>query len=70
MKSNMGSLDRTARLIASVVFVILYTTETVTGNLAWILLVLAVIFTATSFIRFCPLYLPFNMDTRSEDEKK
>ena len=70
MKKNMGSLDRTTRLIAAVVFVILYATEIVTGNLAWILLLLAIIFTATSFIQFCPLYLPFNMDTRNEDEKK
>lgn len=64
MKSNMGTTDRIIRLIAAVLFVVLYFTGTITGVLGIILLVLAGIFVITSVVAFCPLYLPFKFSTR------
>lgn len=59
----MGSTDKVIRLIVAVVFAILYFTNTVTGTFGLILLVLGAVFVLTSFISFCPLYLPFGINT-------
>lgn len=61
----MGSTDKVIRLIVAVVFAILYFTNTVTGTFGLILLALGAVFVLTSFISFCPLYLPFGINTCS-----
>lgn len=63
MKKNMGSTDRSVRIILAILFAILYFTQTVTGTTGIVLLVLAGIFLLTSFVSFCPLYLPFGINT-------
>jgi hypothetical protein len=63
MKKNMGTIDRIARLIIAAVFLIGYFTNTITGTLGLVLLILSVVFAITSFISFCPLYLPFGIST-------
>lgn len=63
MKKNMSSADRIIRLIISAIIVTLYFTNTVTGTLGIILLVLAGVFTLTSIISFCPLYTIFGIST-------
>ena len=62
MKKNMGNLDRGLR-IAAVIIGILYATHVINGTLALILGILALVFIATSFISFCPLYAPFKLST-------
>lgn len=64
MKPNMGSADRVIRLIIAAVILGLYLAGTITGTLGVVLLVLAAVFAATAFMRFCPLYLPFGIRTR------
>lgn len=68
MKQNMGKTDRALRFIVAVIIGILYMNHTISGMLAGILGLLAVVFVLTGFIKFCPLYLPFGIDTR-EDKK-
>lgn len=63
MKKNMGLIDRVTRILLAVVIAILYFTHQISGTTAIILGVIAVIFVATSFISFCPLYLPFGIST-------
>ncbi len=63
MKQNMGSADKGLRLLAAVVIAILLLTKVVTGTLAIILLVFAVVFLITSLISFCPLYPLFGINT-------
>lgn len=63
MRANMGSIDRIARVLAAVIFGVLYFTGTVTGTLGIVLLVLGAVFVLTSVISFCPLYLPFGIST-------
>jgi hypothetical protein len=65
MKANMGSLDRIIRLVLAVIFAIIFFTETVSGTWGIVLLTLAVVFTLTSFVSFCPLYAPFGFNTCS-----
>jgi hypothetical protein len=69
MKKNIGSADKTIRTIAAVVFAGLIATKTVTGSLAAVLGVLAVVFAATALIGTCPLYLPFGFSTFSAKKK-
>lgn len=63
MKRNVGIIDRVVRLLIAVVLIGLYLTHVVTGTLALVLIVLAVVLVLTALIRFCPLYLPFGINT-------
>jgi fatty acid desaturase len=63
MKKNMGNTDRLVRLIAAAIFAVLYFTNIVTGTFGIILLVLAVVFTLTSLVSFCPLYTLLGFNT-------
>ncbi|MBK7854721.1 MAG: DUF2892 domain-containing protein [Bacteroidetes bacterium] len=63
MKKNMGSTDKAIRLLLAALVAILYFTGTINGLMAIILGIFAVIFALTSFISFCPLYLPFGIST-------
>ena len=64
MKANMGNIDRGFRLAVAVIIAALYFSETISGTIGIVLLVLAAVFALTSFISFCPLYLPFGISTR------
>lgn len=63
MKKNMGSIDKTVRIIIAVILGVLFFTNIISGTLGIVLLVLAGIFVLTSFISFCPLYLPLGINT-------
>lgn len=66
MKKNMGMADRIIRILAAVAIAILYFTNQISGTPAIILLVVAGVFILTSFISFCPLYLPFGIRTNKK----
>jgi Na+(H+)/acetate symporter ActP len=68
MKKNMGIADRTVRTILAVVIAILYFTNQITGVAAIILGIFAVVFLLTSFMSFCPLYLPFKLSTMKKSK--
>jgi len=63
MKKNMGKADSAIRLVVAAIIAVLYFMNIITGTLGIILLVVAVVFAATSFINFCPLYTIFGMNT-------
>jgi len=54
------------RIIVAIIIGYLYYSNTISGTLALLLGAIAVIFVITSFISFCPLYLPFGLDTREK----
>ncbi len=64
----MGSADKVIRTGMAVVIAILYFTNQITGTAALVLGGLAVVFVATSFMSFCPLYLPFKISTRKKTQ--
>ena len=64
MKQNMGTIDRVIRLIAAVIIAVLYFTGQISGTLAIVLGVVAVIFLVTSLIGWCPAYLPIKLSTK------
>lgn len=63
MKKNVGTTDKIVRIILAIVFAALFLTGTVKGTLGIVLLVLGVILVATSLVSFCPLYLPFRLNS-------
>jgi hypothetical protein len=65
MKANMGILDKIIRFSAAAIIIGLYYAGIFSGALAVGLLVVAIAFIATSFMSFCPLYLPFNISTKN-----
>jgi hypothetical protein len=63
MKKNMGSIDKLVRVLVAAVIAVLYFTNQITGTVALILGIVAVVFLLTSAIGFCPLYLPLKLST-------
>lgn len=63
MTKNMGTIDRVLRTLIAIAIGVLYLTGVITGTIAIVLLVLAVVFLLTSFLSFCPLYAPFGIRT-------
>ncbi len=64
MQTNMGNLDRIIRVIVAIILAVLYFTGAVGGTLGIILLIFAGVFLVTSLVRFCPLYVPFKLNTK------
>lgn len=69
MKANMGTVDKVVRILVAIVIIGLYFTNQITGTAAIILLVVAGAFILTSFMSFCPLYLPLGISTRKKEDK-
>jgi glucose uptake protein GlcU len=63
MPKNVGTVDRIVRLVLAALVAVLYFTGVISGALAIILGLLAVILLVTSLLGFCPLYLPFKFST-------
>jgi hypothetical protein len=70
MKANMGTVDKAIRILVAIVIAALYFTNQITGVVATILLVLAAAFILTSFVSFCPLYVPLGISTKKETSEK
>jgi len=66
MKKNMGTLDKSIRIIVAVIIASLYFTKVISGTLAIVLLIFAAVFIVTSFISFCPLYTFIGLNTRKK----
>ncbi|MBK9389519.1 MAG: DUF2892 domain-containing protein [Bacteroidetes bacterium] len=67
MKKNMGTIDKVIRILVAVVVVVLWLTNVISGTLAIILLALSAVFIVTSFLSFCPLYIPLGLSTRKKE---
>ena len=63
----MGLIDKAIRILVAVAVIVLFFTKIISGLLGIILLIFAGVFILTSFIGFCPLYLPFGMNTAKKE---
>jgi hypothetical protein len=70
MKKNLNTADRLIRILVAVVIGILYFTNQITGTAAVILGVLALVFTATAFMSFCPIYWTLGISTKQKKTVK
>ncbi len=60
---NMGSIDRTLRIIFTLIIAYLYYSGIVSGTLGILLLVVAMLFVITSIFGFCPIYTLIGVNT-------
>lgn len=67
MKKNMGTIDKSVRILIAAVVVLLFFTNVISGVLAYILLALSAVFVLTSLVGSCPLYLPFGLSTKKKE---
>jgi hypothetical protein len=67
MKANLGNTDRVVRLLLAALVGILYFTNIISGTMAIVLLLVAGILIITSFVKFCPLYIPFGLSTKKSE---
>jgi hypothetical protein len=56
MKRNLGNTDKVIRILAAIVVAVLYFGNFISGTIALVFGLIAIIFVITSFINFCPLY--------------
>lgn len=59
----MGTMDKAIRIVIAIGIALLYYFNIIDGALAYILMVLGIIFLLTSLVSFCPLYAPFGIST-------
>ena len=59
----MGNADRIFRFLIAALVAVLYFTNTITGTLGIVLLVVAAVFVLTSLVSFCPLYTLLGINT-------
>ena len=63
MLKNIGTVDRVIRALAAVVIAVLYSTGVISGAMAIVLGLVAVMFAVTSAVVWCPAYMPFGIST-------
>lgn len=63
MKKNMGNTDKIIRIALALIFAVLYFTDTITGTLGLVLVILGGVFVLTSLVSFCPLYAIVGLNT-------
>ena len=66
MIKNMGTVDRVMRAVLALIIAVLYFTGVLSGTVALVLGIVAVVFLLTSFVGTCPAYLPFGLSTRGD----
>jgi hypothetical protein len=66
MKKNMGTMDRSLRILTAMAIAVLYLTGNISGTAAIVLGVVALIFVVSSAVGFCPSYVPLRISTRKK----
>ena len=68
MKKNMGTIDRIVRIVIAALIAFLFFTNQITGTLGVVLIIFSAIMLLTSFMSFCPLYLPIGLRTNKNNK--
>jgi len=63
MKKNVGSVDKMIRIFVALVVGVLIYLDVVSGTLAIVLGVVAIVFLLTAFFGFCLIYKPLGINT-------
>ncbi|MEO9021193.1 MAG: DUF2892 domain-containing protein [Ginsengibacter sp.] len=67
MKSNIGFIDKTVRILIAALVLVLYFTNVISGIPAIILFIVAAILLITAFINFCPIWHFLGISTKKKD---
>ncbi len=66
---NMGKTDRTLRLAAGTILIVLAVILQVSARQLWWLGIPGLLMVFTGSIAFCPLYVPLKISTRDKQEE-
>jgi fatty acid desaturase len=66
MTQNMHSIDRTVRVAIAALLLVAWAFGALSGWVAALLVVVALVFVATSFVGFCPLYRLVGVSTAKD----
>jgi Protein of unknown function (DUF2892) len=69
MKKNLGFIDKSMRIVAALTIGVLYLTGVLSGTVAIVLGIFAVMFVLTSAVGSCPLYIPLKIDTSKRESQ-
>jgi hypothetical protein len=69
MKKNVGTPDKSIRILLAIIIAILYFTDVINGTLAIILGIIGVALVITSLISFCPAYAVLKMSTAKKEAR-
>ncbi|WCL49496.1 YgaP family membrane protein [Leptospira sp. GIMC2001] len=66
MKLNMGTIDRIVRALLALIVAGLYFGGFISGTIAIVLGVIAIVLLGTSLVGSCPLYIPLKISTKGK----
>ncbi|MES2285333.1 MAG: DUF2892 domain-containing protein [Bacteroidota bacterium] len=64
MKANLGLIDKVVRVSISVLVIVLFFAEIISGNILIIGLIVAAFLLVTSSINYCPIYGACGINTK------
>lgn len=62
----MGTIDRIIRTALAILVGVLWYSGQISGTVAIVLGIIAVVFLLTSVVSFCPLYAPFRISSKGK----
>ena len=68
MRQNLGGLDKVVRFVIAVVIGVLYFTNMISGTVALVALVFAVVLIGTALIGTCPIYLALGLSSKAKEK--
>ena len=68
MKKNVGATDKAIRIILAILIVVLYLTDQISGTVAIVLGIMAIMLLLTSLVSFCPFYAAVKLSTIKKKE--
>ena len=69
MNKNVGSADKSVRILLSVLLAVLIFTNVVSGWLAIVFGIFVVVFLLTALLNFCPIWLALKVNTIKKTAK-
>lgn len=66
---NMGKIDRIIRMVLGVIMIVAGVALQISSDGFWWIAALGVVFVVTSSISFCPLYVPFKINTGNKSKE-
>ena len=64
MLKNVGTLDKSIRIIAAIAIAVLYFTGVIQGTLGIVLLIVGAVLLLTGLVNFCPLYTALGINSK------
>lgn len=66
MKTNIGTIDKTVRIVLVTLILALYFANVISGTVAIVLFIVAAILLITAFFNFCPIWHFLGISTKKK----